>query len=65
MTKKIVSQILEKRCKGCGICVEFCPQKVFALNELDKAVIVNRDRCVGCMMCEYRCPDFAIKLDFI
>ncbi|HOE56080.1 MAG TPA: 4Fe-4S binding protein [Bacillota bacterium] len=48
-------------CKGCGICVAFCPVKVLAL-ENDKVVMTDVDKCTQCGMCELRCPDYAIYL---
>lgn len=47
-------------CKGCGICVAFCPAKVLKLNNLGKAEVVNEDECINCGFCEVHCPDFAI-----
>lgn len=49
-----------KYCKGCGICVEFCPKKVLELDELGKIKVANPDDCVACGQCELRCPDYAI-----
>lgn len=49
-------------CKGCGICVAFCPKNVLALDHHEKIEIVNRDACILCGQCEMRCPDFAIYL---
>ncbi len=49
-----------KYCKGCGICVEFCPKKVLKLDELGKIEVANPDDCVACGQCELRCPDYAI-----
>jgi 2-oxoglutarate ferredoxin oxidoreductase subunit delta len=46
-------------CKGCGICVAFCPAKALAL-ENDKVVMPDPDKCIQCGMCELRCPDYAI-----
>ncbi len=49
-------------CKGCGICVAFCPKNVLEL-ENDKVVIKRRDDCIQCGQCELRCPDYAIYLE--
>ena len=51
----------EELCKGCGICVAFCPKNVLVL-ENEKVVIENRDACIQCGQCELRCPDYAIYL---
>ena len=48
-------------CKGCGICVEFCPKDVLELKD-GKVVIKDLDACIQCGQCELRCPDFAIYL---
>ncbi len=50
-------------CKACRICVDFCPKKVFGVNESGRAVVVNIEKCVGCTLCELWCPDFAIKVE--
>lgn len=55
--------IIQVRCKGCGICVEFCPKKVLALNEVEKIEAVNEEACIACRQCEMRCPDFAIFVE--
>lgn len=49
-------------CKGCGICVAFCPGKVLELNELGKCHVVRVEECVNCGFCERHCPDFAITV---
>jgi 2-oxoglutarate ferredoxin oxidoreductase subunit delta len=49
------------RCKGCEICVEFCPQKVLVMVD-GKAAVADLDKCTACMMCDLRCPDFAITV---
>ncbi len=48
-------------CKGCGICVAFCPKKVLEVQK-EKVVAVDRDSCISCGLCELRCPDNAIYL---
>jgi len=50
-------------CKGCGICVAFCPTKVLELDEQDKAAAVRLDDCIACRLCELRCPDLAIEVE--
>jgi 2-oxoglutarate ferredoxin oxidoreductase subunit delta len=49
-------------CKGCGICVAFCPEEVLILDEEEKACWANSDKCKRCGLCELRCPDLAIEL---
>ena len=51
------------RCKGCGICVAFCPKEVLAIDELCKVKFVQVDACIACGQCEMRCPDYAIFVD--
>lgn len=53
-------KIKSSHCKGCGICAEFCPKKVLAVNEHEKIEAVNEKDCILCRQCEMRCPDFAI-----
>jgi len=51
-----------KFCKGCGICVYFCPKKILALDELGKVYVIEPEKCIMCGQCELRCPDYAIKV---
>ena len=64
MARKKVKQHLINRdwCKGCGICVRFCPTKVLELDAFDKAVAIRPEDCICCRMCELRCPDLAIEV---
>lgn len=48
-------------CKGCGICVAFCPKNVLEIKD-GKVVISNLEACIQCGQCELRCPDYAIYL---
>lgn len=57
-------------CKGCGLCVEACPQKIIRLdpNILNKkgfhpAQITDMDKCIACAMCAIMCPETIIKVE--
>jgi 2-oxoglutarate ferredoxin oxidoreductase subunit delta len=60
--------VLEDRCRGCGLCVAFCPRSVLApagrLNTsgLTPAEMANPENCVGCATCALMCPHLAITL---
>lgn len=60
--KKVFPVVDLRRCKGCGLCIAFCPQKVFEADYQGKCIIKSPDNCIGCMTCDYHCPDFAIEL---
>lgn len=55
-------QINPRWCKGCGICVEFCPGKVLGLVK-ERVRMLFPEKCVKCGLCEMRCPDYAIWLE--
>lgn len=56
-------------CKGCELCVHFCPKGVLKIGEVRNAkgylvpVAANIEACVGCEMCERICPDFCIDVE--
>ena len=68
-TKPAKVIIDQERCKGCGYCVEFCPQNALAMSdELNQKGytpprVVDKHKCVGCGLCEIICPEFGIKLE--
>ncbi|MFW6414819.1 MAG: 4Fe-4S dicluster domain-containing protein [Thermodesulfobacteriota bacterium] len=55
-------EIRKEWCKGCGICVHFCPKQVLQLDRDEKAFVAYGEQCIGCGMCERRCPDLAVEL---
>jgi 2-oxoglutarate ferredoxin oxidoreductase subunit delta len=52
--------IIKQFCKGCRICVEFCPTGALDLDDRFKITVAHPEKCIGCRMCELRCPDAAI-----
>lgn len=58
--------VIADRCKGCGLCVDYCPCEVLALSDTFNVKgyyppsVVKPSACVGCRFCEEICPEFAI-----
>ena len=55
-------RVFGKWCKGCGLCIAFCPEHVFEADAEERAVVAYPERCVACMWCYHHCPDFAISV---
>jgi len=55
--------IRTERCKGCGICTEFCPEKILVLGEqlnsygYPAVQMSNEAACRHCLRCFLMCPD--------
>lgn len=48
-------------CIGCGMCLEVCPQEVFAMAQGSKKVRIGElDACMECGACMMNCPVGAI-----
>ncbi|MBN2456253.1 MAG: 4Fe-4S binding protein [Sedimentisphaerales bacterium] len=60
-------EIDTERCKGCGLCVQVCPQDVIVISKRSNkkgyfpAEAANPG-CIGCALCAQICPDAAIKV---
>ncbi|HOW37853.1 MAG TPA: 4Fe-4S binding protein [Candidatus Izemoplasmatales bacterium] len=59
-----------EKCKGCGLCVAFCPVKILYLdkNTLNQqgypiVKITDPDKCIGCASCALMCPDSIITVE--
>lgn len=50
-------------CKGCRLCVEFCPTGVLAFTEEDRPVVAHPEKCTACHWCDTHCPDLAIVVN--
>jgi len=58
----------EKYCKGCGLCVVFCPKGALVMSHglskrgVNPATQVEGKQCSGCLNCAVMCPDAAIEI---
>lgn len=61
-------EIHKERCKACGLCIVYCPQKLLELSEeLNEAGYrpvqqKNPEKCTGCGICALMCPDICFAL---
>jgi 2-oxoglutarate ferredoxin oxidoreductase subunit delta len=65
MAGKII--IDTERCKGCGLCVLFCPKDGIVISEqANKSgyfpAETRNTECTGCAMCAVICPDAVIEV---
>jgi 2-oxoglutarate ferredoxin oxidoreductase subunit delta len=47
-------------CKGCRLCVEFCPTGVLAFDGGERPIVAHPEQCTACHWCDSHCPDLAI-----
>jgi 2-oxoglutarate ferredoxin oxidoreductase subunit delta len=52
--------VFDNWCKGCGLCIEFCPAGVLVLGRDNRPRPIYPENCTACRWCELHCPDFAI-----
>ncbi|HRX84812.1 MAG TPA: ferredoxin family protein [Phycisphaerae bacterium] len=61
-------QINERICKGCELCVKFCPREALAMSEgrnragFHPAVLAHPELCTGCGLCAEMCPEAGITI---
>ncbi len=61
-------EVFADRCKGCDLCVVFCPPGVLRLSERVNVVgyryveLADASGCTGCEICGRICPDLAIHV---
>jgi 2-oxoglutarate ferredoxin oxidoreductase subunit delta len=78
MSRHIKLTVNEILCKGCGICILFCPTRILKEDKPTawgghspqlikggetKCMLVRGKEGVACRMCEKRCPDAAIMIE--
>jgi 2-oxoglutarate ferredoxin oxidoreductase subunit delta len=58
--------LIPDRCKGCQLCVTYCPRSVLETSNLFNAKgyhppqVGSPGHCVACGLCAMLCPEFAI-----
>ena len=61
-------EINEDRCKGCGLCIIYCPQKILEFADhlnrrgVNPPRVKDPDKCTGCATCALVCPDVVITV---
>jgi 2-oxoglutarate ferredoxin oxidoreductase subunit delta len=65
MAGKIIIDI--QRCKGCGLCVQVCPNNSIVISTQSNKIgyfpaQANNTNCTGCCLCAIICPDAAIEV---
>lgn len=56
-------EVDRNRCKGCGLCVEFCPKHALQLSEELNAIghhpaeLHDPEKCTACTICATMCPE--------
>ena len=68
MKKRFKVLFNRDKCKGCELCVSFCPKKILALDSAvnakgyHPACITDQSECIGCTSCALMCPDCCISI---
>jgi 2-oxoglutarate ferredoxin oxidoreductase subunit delta len=57
--------IRKAHCKGCELCIEFCPKDVLVRSKDFNAKgyhypLVSNGECINCRLCVTVCPEYAI-----
>ncbi len=55
---------LQRKCIGCGKCIEICPAEALKFKESvkRKTIRINYDKCIRCYCCHEVCPVEAIRI---
>ena len=68
MKKRFKVLFNRDKCKGCELCVSFCPKGILALDTAVNAKGyhpaggTDQAACIGCARCALRCPGWCISV---
>ena len=58
------------KCKGCLLCIEYCPKKILTVDTGTMNVkgynvikVTEPDKCIACTFCATMCPDSVITVE--
>ncbi len=60
MKKRFKVSIDRRLCKGCSLCVGFCPRGNLKFRD---GALICEGECSGCMLCVRYCPDLGISVE--
>ena len=58
----------QELCKGCQICIAFCPKDAISISDKVNAigyipvVFIDDSKCTGCGICALVCPEVVIEV---
>ena len=50
---------INRNCRGCGLCIQYCPTGAISL--INKKAFIDVSRCIKCGTCSSVCPLGAIE----
>jgi heterodisulfide reductase subunit A-like polyferredoxin len=59
---RLISQVNERRCSGCELCIAACPYDARVKDTERGVVVVRAALCQGCGACVTACPNAAASL---
>ena len=61
-------KINAERCKGCELCIPFCPKQILFLSDTLNSkgyrtiAVKSQDECNSCQTCAIMCPDVVFEV---
>ena len=68
MARRFKLEFKRDKCKGCELCISFCPKGVLSIDHAVNvkgyrpATATAPEECIGCLSCVTMCPDGVISI---